>query len=356
MKILHTADLHLRENAPERWEALEELINLACLEEVQVMTISGDLFDDESSADNLRPGLRSLFAGKPLDIIILPGNHDAGAYREGLYFGGRVKVLSSWTRPIKVGNIAFWGPPFDKISGEQLLARLMEMGRLMNKETENILLMHGELLDAFFSRQDMGDEGEQRYMPVKLRYFEHLPVSYVLSGHFHSRFNSWLLPGGGLFIYPGSPVAITRRETGRRSAVLLSPGHEPAEIPLDTFHYEHIEINLDPFDKPDPRPELQAGIEKLHPRAALLLTVSGYFDGAGLKMTETELEAALVNIAEPFLDGEPVFSCLDVSRIVEDELFKRFREALTSSDAGVEMQNTATEMAIKALGKVNKCF
>jgi len=45
MKILHTADVHLREVGDKRWEALQKLIEAAKKEGAEILAISGDLFD-----------------------------------------------------------------------------------------------------------------------------------------------------------------------------------------------------------------------------------------------------------------------------------------------------------------------
>jgi len=55
MKILHTADIHLKEYNDERWEALQELINIGRKEKIDVLVISGDLFDRNTNAESLRP-------------------------------------------------------------------------------------------------------------------------------------------------------------------------------------------------------------------------------------------------------------------------------------------------------------
>jgi len=44
MKILHTADLHLKEYGDERWETLQKLIDIAKKEKIDLFVICGDLF------------------------------------------------------------------------------------------------------------------------------------------------------------------------------------------------------------------------------------------------------------------------------------------------------------------------
>ena len=49
MKIAVTADLHLksREECPERWNALENIINQMLAEDIKILIIAGDLFNIE---------------------------------------------------------------------------------------------------------------------------------------------------------------------------------------------------------------------------------------------------------------------------------------------------------------------
>ena len=52
MKILHTADIHLREYEDERWRALEKLIEIGRKERIGIFLVSGDLFDKDINAEN----------------------------------------------------------------------------------------------------------------------------------------------------------------------------------------------------------------------------------------------------------------------------------------------------------------
>ena len=46
MKVLHTADVHLKEVEDERWNALIHLVDISKKEDVDYFIISGDLFDN----------------------------------------------------------------------------------------------------------------------------------------------------------------------------------------------------------------------------------------------------------------------------------------------------------------------
>ncbi|PIP12554.1 MAG: serine/threonine protein phosphatase, partial [bacterium (Candidatus Stahlbacteria) CG23_combo_of_CG06-09_8_20_14_all_40_9] len=90
MRILHTADLHLQTEEDSRWDALKTIVRVASNENVDLLIISGDLFDSGIDAESLRPGIRSIFSNTGFDTIIIPGNHDKDSYGEGLYFGDEI--------------------------------------------------------------------------------------------------------------------------------------------------------------------------------------------------------------------------------------------------------------------------
>lgn len=355
MKILHTADLHLNAANPERWAALETLVAIAGAKQAALLVVAGDLFDRNVEAETLRGELRKALGGRDLKTVILPGNHDRGAYRSGLYFGHNVYVINSWSEPLDFGEAVIWGLPYEKLEGERLVGRLREMAALMDRERHNILLFHGELLDAYFSRSAMGEEGDQRYMPVRLSYFDSMPVSYVLAGHFHSRYSGWELAGGGLFIYPGSPVAVTRRETGRRTANLVSGNERPLEIELDTLHYEALTINLDPFAPLEPLLKIEQELARLNPAARVILTVQGLYDGGRLNLTEEELAAGIRRVAGGRLAGEPAELFADVQHILDDELFKKFDLRLQELSCVAHEQALIRELTVKAFRAVKGC-
>ncbi len=355
MKLLHTADLHLTETAAERWDALGELVEIARKHQVSALVIAGDLFDHNIEAEKLRARLRSELGGADFMTIILPGNHDYRSYRSGLYFGENVTVITNWEEPVYIDDAAIWGLPYERLSGGRMVSRLRDMAGRMNPDQANFLLFHGELLDAFFSREDLGDEGDLRYMPVRLSYFESLPLQYVLAGHFHSRYTSWQIPGGGLFIYSGSPVAVTRREAGRRAANLVAPGEDPVEIPLDTHYFEELVISLDPFNLEDPLSLLDNKMQELHRNAKVILTVRGLFNGSALGMDENELAAGIMERAGSRFAEEPALEFYDVQHILEDDLFKQFNEKLEQADYPRDQKEAVKKMAIRAFRVVKAC-
>jgi len=348
MKILHTADIHLREYDDDRWKTLQKLIEIGKQENVEVFVVSGDLFDRDVDAENLRPKIREIFSNTGFQIILIPGNHDSESYKGGMYFGD-VFVLTNPNEPFEYKDLRIWGLPFEPIEGEKIFSRLRSLAADLATDRVNVLLYHGELLDAFFSRRDLGDEGEARYMPVKLSYFRDLNIQYVLAGHFHSKFDAWKLENGGYFVYPGSPISITKGEIGQRKVDIFEVGNPPKEYLIDTPHYQEVSIELDPFVEKNPLEILQECLQRGHPEARVLLTVTGYVNSERVGMSEEELGKQIEEFAKARCAEELHLEFADIHAILEDDLFKSFMSKLKQRNYDEETEMQLRDLAIRAM-------
>jgi len=355
MKILHTADLHLRSDADERWQALIALLELGSREKIDLLVICGDLFDRGADLRRLQDSVRQVFSGLPFTVLVLPGNHDAAAFGAGLYLGDSAAVLDDWQRPFEQESTVVWGLPFEPLGGKEILGRLHAMtARAAADRRRHLLLLHGELLDAFFSRRELGEEGSERYMPVRLSYFQQLPFDAVLAGHFHAGFRVWSLERDRYFVYPGSPVSVTRRETGRRKVNLFTAGGPPGEYALDTFHFAEIVIKLDPFTTAGPLEQVRAALAGLHPAARFLVTVGGYIDGTA-GCSEAELAAQVRSLVEGRSAAAPVFTFKDIGTILADDLFRAFQARLEQEEGSPAEKERRRELALRAMMEVKLC-
>lgn len=354
MKVLHTADLHLKSFGDERWQALQALLELGAREKVDVLAVCGDLFDRGVDLLKLQDPLRAALSGLSFTVLILPGNHDCAAFGGGIFLGDSAIVLDDWQRPYTCGEAVFWGLPFEPIGGVEIVNRLRALAARMAGGRRHLLLYHGELLDAFFSRPELGEEGTDRYMPVKLSYFEHLPVDCVLAGHFHSGFRAWTIKRNCFFAYPGSPVSVTRRETGRRAVNLFEISSAPREHLLETFHFDSRTVTLDPFGGLDPLSQVEQALKGLHPAAGLLLTVGGYIDGSR-GLDESALAGRLRALIAGRLAGEPLYTFRDIRAVLQDELFTNFLDKLNRSGGGAEDVRRRRELALRAMMEARLC-
>ncbi|MFH0975831.1 MAG: metallophosphoesterase [Spirochaetota bacterium] len=333
MKILHTADIHLREDNIERWNALSGIVTLAKKERINAMVISGDLFDADIDAFRLKARVRELFSDAPFDIIVIPGNHDAKSFEDKAFFGSRVKVLRSVEDTYEAGNVIISGIPFKNINEQEIFSILHNISGRLSRDKCNILLYHGELLDAYYSRHDFGDEGDYRYMPVRLDFFKDLKFDYVLAGHFHTNFNAMefdKLNGIGYFVIPGSPVSVTKRETGKRKVNIFNTGESPGEVFVDSFYYEAVKIVLDPFVEDDPVTVIKKTLDKADAQARILLSIEGYINSSKHGINETKLHEELELLSNIKKINEVNFRAIDMSRILEDDVFKAFDAKLKS--------------------------
>lgn len=351
MKILHSGDIHLREYGGERWDALETLLEVAEKEKVDVVALCGDLFDRGVDAQRLLGKIREVFTGNSFSILLLPGNHDYQIYRKNLFLGKNVSLLVDFETPYIHQEVSFWGIPFRPVGSRELLHLLQSFREKFSSSSRNVLLYHGELLDAFYSRRDFGEEGEERYMPSRLSYFRGLNIDYVLAGHFHSHFEMWRLDKGGYFVYPGSPVSVTRREMGRRKVSLVEWGNPPREYSLDTSYYEEVVVNLDPFDARDPVEKIKKHLESLPYEAKVSLTIRGFVNLAVWEMEEEEFVKKVEEATASYSVGNLNFDYRNVREVVEDELFIKFLERLEKEDFPPEERKRMRDIAIRAMSQ-----
>jgi len=347
MKILHTADIHLKEYGDERWQTLEKLINIGCQEKINLLIISGDLFDKDFDADNLRPRIRKVFSKTGFKILIIPGNHDQDSYHSGFYFGEDVQILRDIKEPFETQHLRVWGFPFEAIDGEKILYKLYLLSKDLKPDKKNILLYHGELLDSFFSRKDFGEEGRERYMPLKISYFKNMNLDYVLAGHFHSKFEVFRLEGGGYFVYPGSPISITKRETGKRQANIFELNESPQGYPLQTPYYKEVIIAFDPLKKINPLDEVEKRLNQLEPEAKIILSVKGFIDGEALGINEEKLVEQIKELAAKRC-VEQHFEFKDISKIWADDLWLNFKEKMEKSEQSQEIKKRMLEVTLQA--------
>jgi DNA repair protein SbcD/Mre11 len=352
MKILHTADIHLREDSRERWDSLCGIVETGRKESIDALVISGDLFDADIDALKLKAGLRELFSGIGYDIIVIPGNHDAKSYEDRAFFGSKVKVLRSIDERYEASDVVITGLPFKSINEHEIYSMLRNISDNLDSKKCNILVYHGELLDSYYSAHDFGEEGENRYMPVRLDYFSEMKFDYILAGHFHSNFNVFEFRkerGAGYFIYPGSPVSVTKRETGKRKVNIFNTGDSPGEMFINSFHYDAVGIKLDPFIETDPVTLIRERIERIDAKARILLTVEGYINSVKHGIDETRLNEELELLRKEKQIDEIVFKAVDISRILEDDVFKAFDLKLKSAAYQPHEKSVMKEYFLKAM-------
>jgi DNA repair exonuclease SbcCD nuclease subunit len=340
VKILHTADIHLKQDDPRTVEALQTVLDKAEELGVDVLTIGGDLFHTPEDAEALRPRLRDLFRDNSFDIIAIPGNHDEEVYRENLRFGNDLDVLTETPFSAEeFGDVEIVGVPFRSSMDEELFSALQ--GR--SGDHPQVLLLHCTLDIGFQSRAVGEDEAE--YFPVTKATLAELDYDYVLAGHIHSTDRTVLLDNGGTFIYPGSPVSHSTTETGRRNAVLIDTGEEDiSTVALDTFYYDSYSEMVRPGEEDQVLEEIRDWVARREDDdCELTVTVDGFID-----RDEDEFYEELEEVASPV---EPKDRTRSATPVLNHPLYQRFEEKLDEKE-DVEDEEMVETRVIEVLSQL----
>lgn len=323
MKLLLTADLHLKSDNPERLQALKNILELADSKDVDYLLIAGDLFDANVDVEDVKPEVRDLFSDNSFQTYAIPGNHDQNAFREEDYFGDDIDILRTTPYSQKqIGPINLVSVPYYDGEFTELIEDLDEA---VDEDALNILLIHCTL--AGFG----GGFGEEsRYLPVTPEDLLQLPYDYVFSGHIHSSPTKKEIGDQTVFVYPGSPASITRSEIGTRGVWLLDTEDEEdplSSLDLSTFHYEKIPLYLRPGEVENELSTLETRLENKHlDNAHLILHVEGFI--------EQEEESFFQKIESIIEEADPLESEIDgselrsVKSIVDTGLYQKFKEKL----------------------------
>lgn len=210
MKIAFTADNHLTTRArnPERYQALANILQQCEINQVKLLVIAGDLFDQSLPNYVDFETLYKENAPPDLKTIIIPGNHDLQLNQDslaldGVYIYNKPTLLplnKNWKillLPYLPGETmgSVIAPYFEEISGERW-----------------ILIGHGDW-SAGIKTPDPYEPGV--YMPLTRMDLSLYKPSLVFLGHIHLPFNE------DFVYYPGSPCPVNKKETGLRRYLIL---------------------------------------------------------------------------------------------------------------------------------------
>lgn len=360
-RILHTADLHLTPDRPERWEALEAILARAEEHEVDAILVAGDFLDRSADSHALRPRVRQVLERAPAPVLILPGNHDLDAYEAGQDWGRRTTPLLE--RPVgamELGGARLLAVPFPE--ERTAFATLgLRLAALADPARPNLLALHGTLVapDTAWILRDTQEDEPGRYFPVSPEALGELPCRYVALGHYHQH-RVWARPDQ-LVAYPGSPAPVGPHALGPRCAVLLELGAGEAKleaIPLAVPYREVLDRWIHPFDEERSLEDLRSRLlEMADDRCSLRVRLDGVLAG----LTEEELRSRIDRLTEELA---PRFASLEVSpegvglepRLAE--IFRYFREELARRERAEEedgrpipseVSHRALQLAVEAL-------
>lgn len=224
VKILHCADLHFdtpfkelnketsQVSKEELLQVFKNIIDLTINENVEVLLIAGDVFD------NLTVNKNTLFfisnqmkRIKNVKVFISPGNHDPynekSFYRiikwpENVYiFNGNMKF-----KEVEELNLIVWGAGFKNNYEEKTLLREVNA----DKDKINIMLIHGDIVSG---------NSKNEYNPIYINDIYKSDIDYIALGHRH-KFTGILKEGRTSYAYSGCPQGRGFDEEGEKGIII----------------------------------------------------------------------------------------------------------------------------------------
>ena len=247
VKIVHAADLHMdspfdalsekqaAERRREQRELLDRLAELVELERVQLVLLSGDILDSQSSYYETQEALVRTFSKMDARIFIAPGNHDyycAQSPYSSDIFPANVHIFkSNRFECVTLNDLGcrVWGAGFVTPHSDMLLRGFAadESGYI------NIGIVHGDTAGDAYNRILPEDIAEAN-------------LDYLALGHVHT-FSGIQKLGNTYYAYPGCPEGRGFDETGEKGVILGTVSKGGCDLrfePLGGRQYRIIRVDL----------------------------------------------------------------------------------------------------------------
>jgi DNA repair protein SbcD/Mre11 len=254
---MHTADLHLGKPI-EHWRGTEEeyikrkeeyretfqrMIKIVQQRKLPFLFIAGDFLEHGYVSRSLLDFVLEQFARIPeTEVWIAPGNHDP-------YRGDSVYAKETWP-----DHVHIFGGKWETHTYREYDLQIVGKGfadfhekqwsrpTLADSERK-IMVVHGDLV----TKRKKSD-----YFPIWQEALVDLELDYVALGHIHQAFSRVLdNERQTLLRYPGSPEALSWKETQARTCTIGQITHDPCEIEIEPIHtktYEQHTVELLGFD------------------------------------------------------------------------------------------------------------
>lgn len=244
VKILHCADLHFDTkmsnlNKQDLLDVFSNIIHIVKKEEVEIMLIAGDVFDNLSVNKQTLRFLELSFRSIPnVRVFISPGNHDP--YNQKSFY-----KMVDWP-----DNVHIFKGEMEKVYIEDLDVNIYGAGFNANyiKESNlkiqvdedkiNIMVLHAEISNGTTKNE---------YNPVSLKDIENSNVDYLALGHRHS-YSGINKQGKTYYAYSGCPQGRGFDELGDKGIIIGEVYHGGVNLDFkktSKIDYLEKEINID---------------------------------------------------------------------------------------------------------------
>ncbi|HLS30295.1 MAG TPA: DNA repair exonuclease [Flavobacteriaceae bacterium] len=253
LKILATGDFHIGKKSSAVQQETEEsatkftwhnIVDYAIHQKIDVLALTGDIVDQDNryfeAIGPLQNGFEKLKQAG-ISVFMVAGNHDFNVLPEltNTEKYNNVHLLGAegtWEQKTFVKNgeeIQFvgWSFPTRHFREDPFSTFNLEIDA--NKTT--IGLLHGEV-----------DVPLSNYAPINMTSFSNRAVEVWILGHIHKP--QFLQKSEPTVFYPGSPHALSAKETGPHGPYLLtvqsSTNIQIEQIPLSPVRYDKLKIDV----------------------------------------------------------------------------------------------------------------
>lgn len=259
LKFLHCSDVHLdtqftslslvkdipQIRKQDLKEVFKKIISIAKDENVDVLLMSGDLYENNYIKKSSINFINDLFESiKEIEVFLICGNHDPyilNSYYKNFEWSENVHILSEENPVYKIDkmNVNVYGVGFkDFFESDNYEKNISNI----DKECINILLTHATVDFDKFS---------DKYNSVSSEYLNSLGMDYIGVGHFHNRKDN--IGGYGYIYNPGSPEPLGFDEEGQHGVYignLIKDSKKESKLDIEFINtskrnYFTVEIDVD---------------------------------------------------------------------------------------------------------------
>lgn len=250
LKILHTADLHMDSafqglsagkavvRRGEQRQLLRRMAELAVNEGVDLVLMSGDLLDSDSTYFETGEELVTALAAMGVPVFIAPGNHDFYSARSPyarlkmpdnvhIFTSERMGMVELASLGVRVYGSAF--------TGRSRGAALEGFSAPVEEGIYNLLCIHGEL-----------GAPDSPYCPISEEQLAASGIHYAALGHVHKA--SGLSKAGSCYYsWPGCPEGRGFDETGEKTVSIVELEEGSCSLStrdISLRRYETLSVDL----------------------------------------------------------------------------------------------------------------
>ena len=306
LRLLHFADLHLDrafggqsysgcDGAQRRTRlrsALEWLVDVALEGNADVVTIGGDLFENEHVTRDTAAFIARQLGRLTCPVVLASGNHDYSSptspYRTTSWPPNVTLALAPAPTRVEVGDAVIWAAGYGGREMDHAVLQSFDVPR--GDGRTHLLVIHGVDLSSLSADLNWGGLG-LRAEEIRAAGFDH-----VLLGHIHQG------AVGDLMSWPGSPVALDAAEApGNHGAlwVEVEGGRVRVEaVPANLVSYVTVSVDVSEVsDSTQLEAVMRQALEPISPTSTLVTCRLWGSRGHSLDFDPSALEAALQDLA-----------------------------------------------------------